>query len=197
MVLGEDELEIIFLEFKLFTAMVTNPSHYDVLALPSPSFTPFRISSEIIKLAYRRALLHNHPDKCLTASTNTSNHLSYTIDQISLAYKILLNPQTRSEYDLGLKISGALKASDADQPRTGLESIDLDDLSFHEKQFTWTKNCRCGNEEGFIITEKDLDENVEYGEVVVGCNGCSLWLRVLFTTVENREVDKVSGTPNS
>lgn len=173
------------LELQLFTAMVTNPSHYDVLALPSPSFALSQISSEAIKLAYRRALLDNHPDKCLTASSNRSNHLLYSIDQISLAYKTLINPQTRSEYDLGLKTSDALKASDVDQPRTGLESVDLDDLSFHEKKLTWSKNCRCGNNEGFVVTEHDLDKNVEYGEVIIGCKGCSLWLRVLFTTVEN------------
>lgn len=69
--------------------------------------------------------------------------------------------------------------------RTGIETVDLDDLEVDEAQGIWYRSCRCGDERGFLIKEADLEEAAEDGEVSVGCRGCSLWLKVLFGVVED------------
>jgi len=35
-----------------------------------------------------------------------------------------------------------------------------------------------------LIRETDLEEAADDGELNVGCNGCSLWLKVLFGIIE-------------
>jgi len=51
-----------------------------------------------------------------------------------------------------------------------------------EGQTTWTRGCRCGADRGFSILEEELEDAEERGEkeVLVGCVGCSLWVRVGF-----------------
>jgi len=51
-----------------------------------------------------------------------------------------------------------------------------------EGQTTWTRACRCGADRGFSILEEELEDAEERGEkeVLVGCSGCSLWVRVGF-----------------
>lgn len=55
-----------------------------------------------------------------------------------------------------------------------------------EEQMTWTRKCRCGDEQGFRILERELEEAERRGEreVLVGCEGCSLWVRVGFDVEE-------------
>jgi len=69
--------------------------------------------------------------------------------------------------------------------RTGIETVDLDDLKVDEAQGIWYRSCRCGDERGFLIKEADLEEAAEDGEISVGCKGCSLWLKVLFGVMED------------
>lgn len=51
-----------------------------------------------------------------------------------------------------------------------------------EGQMEWTRACRCGDEKGFRILEEELEDAEGRGEkeVLVGCEGCSLWVRVGF-----------------
>ena len=107
----------------------------------------------------------------------------YSVDQLLLAYKILADPASRLQYDQSLE-AAPVGTLDTDNPHPGLESVDLDDLEFDEGQITWYRGCRCGNERGFIITEGELEDDAEIGEVVTGCRGCSLWLRVTFAVAE-------------
>lgn len=37
---------------------------------------------------------------------------------------------------------------------------------------------------GYVVTEDELEKNLEDRELIVGCRGCSLWLRVLFSVEE-------------
>lgn len=90
----------------------------------------------------------------------------------------------------------------------GLELLDLGDFEMWEGDYTssptstgtatpgqgqgeeesggaqtiWTRACRCGAERGFSILEEELEDAEERGEkeVLVGCVGCSLWVRVGF-----------------
>lgn len=51
-----------------------------------------------------------------------------------------------------------------------------------EGEIIWTRACRCGAEQGFRIREAELEAAEGRGEreVLVGCEGCSLWVRVGF-----------------
>ncbi|KAF2785728.1 hypothetical protein K505DRAFT_330823 [Melanomma pulvis-pyrius CBS 109.77] len=55
-----------------------------------------------------------------------------------------------------------------------------------EEKAEWRRPCRCGSEMGFRILERELDEAERRGlkEVVVGCWGCSLSVRVAFDVEE-------------
>lgn len=176
------------------------PDHYEILNLPFPiaSLTP-----QQLKLAYHKALLKHHPDK---ASSNTdipspplsrssSNPPSqprptqtYTIDQITTAYKTLSDPSLKKWYDKTLReIRTEEKKTDAFH--TGVETLDLEDLECDEDSVSggdiWYRSCRCGEERGFVVREEDLENEIETGEVVVGCRGCSLWVKVLFAAFED------------
>ncbi|KAK6071215.1 DnaJ domain-containing protein [Seiridium cupressi] len=76
------------------------------------------------------------------------------------------------------------------QPQSsgGVETVDLDDLAWDGRKQVYHQTCgRCGTERGYCFRELDLDEVGEDGELMVQCNGCSLWLRVLFDEAEDDE----------
>lgn len=162
------------------------PSHYEVLGLPTPHAAGCKVSLLDIKSAYRRALLRHHPDKsghvCGAAANAPGS--KYSVDQLLQAYKILIDPTSRLLYDQSLR-TAPVSTFDAEKSHSGLESVDLDDLEFDKAQTVWYYGCRCGNERGFMITERELEEDAETGEVVTGCRGCSLWLRVTFAVAED------------
>lgn len=154
-----------------------------------------------LKQAYRRALLQHHPDK--SADTDTREQLStpakYTIDQITTAYKTLSDPTAKVEYDRGLSVRPATDRYDKqthDQVfYSGLDTIDLDDLEYDDATNSWWRACRCGQERGFVVTEDQLDKHARDGELVTGCRGCSLWLKVLFGVDDGQsELDKHNDT---
>jgi diphthamide biosynthesis protein 4 len=157
--------------------------YYQLLGLEHKR-TAAVLSSEEVKAAYRRALLQHHPDKQSSASPKRpfrkGNGASVTVDDIALAYKVLSEPPLRVEYDRWIN-SRDLNGDVKDRVhRTGLETVDLDDLAFDPASALWSRSCRCGEEKGYIVSEPELEKNAEDGELIVGCKGCSLWLRVLF-----------------
>ncbi|CCX33571.1 Similar to Diphthamide biosynthesis protein 4; acc. no. Q4WPF7 [Pyronema omphalodes CBS 100304] len=174
--------------------MQATTDYYTLLHLPHP---PSPLSPQFLKKAYHSALLRYHPDKTASQashSSNTSHDLSTStsptdapsIDTISLAYRTLSDPGLKKEYD-------AARAAELQGGKTGNGSevigvVDLDDFVCHdgEDEVRWTKACRCGEEEGFVLTEKELGEAAGEGEkeVLVGCVGCSLWWRVGFEVVD-------------
>ncbi|EAA35225.1 diphthamide biosynthesis protein 4 [Neurospora crassa OR74A] len=134
----------------------------------------------------------------------------YTIDQISLAYTTLSSPTLRTQYDAALRSSSSSSSScftttrkeEDDDFQTGIDTIDLDDMVFvpHEtsssagisrnEKDTWYRPCRCGNERGFALTEEDLEENADLGEVLVQCADCTIWLRVCYVVAEDDEEEE-------
>ena len=163
-------------------------NHYQVLALPGPPRS-HSFSAADIKRAYHITLLKYHPDKGSVVTTSGPS-----VDSIKLAYEVLTNPVARREHDrdLATRQNGNVKPSDAessDEFRTGEELVDLDDLEYDKKQGIWCSRCRCGEERGFVVTEGQLVQAEEKGgrEVLIGCIGCSLWMRVLFGVVDDRE----------
>ncbi|KAI5292313.1 hypothetical protein KEM52_006453, partial [Ascosphaera acerosa] len=211
-------------------AMPTTPagaSHYAVLGLPGPAAGQPRILNRSdLKAAYHRALLRHHPDKAAFGTsakpsatvqsgpnslasangTRADKKASYSIDQITTAYKVLSDPASRAEYDRRLRLGGAAtttatglsgpSAGDGDGDgdgdgafHIGMELYDLDDMTLEEGAGPagtdlWWHACRCGEARGFAVSEHDLEREAEWGEVVVGCRGCSLWAKVTFAVGE-------------
>jgi len=153
------------------------------------------LTANDIKQAYRRALLRHHPDKAADyargASITSASDATYSVDQISEAFRILSDPVARAEYDrkLSLQNRDSLPGSAAEETKyfSGLDIVDLDDLEYDESTTTWWRSCRCGQQRGFIITEDELEEDCQQGELVTGCRGCSLWLKVLFQADDGAE----------
>lgn len=177
-------------------------THYEVLDLQPALLASAEAqdAATLIKRAYRRALLRNHPDKAgaAAASSHSSSipagssaaaagSRTYTVDQISTAYAVLSAPQKRSEYDAALRMSRLAGGGADDEDgkfQTGIESVDLDDLEYDEAQERWYRSCRCGNDFGYSFQEGDLEEASDDGILMVGCQDCSLWLKVHFAVVE-------------
>lgn len=192
---------------------------YEILGLP---FTSAALSKQQIKVAYHKALLRHHPDKAgaafaakssPTSSRNEneariSTSRTYTVDEITAAYKTLSDPYLRVEYDRSLRLQRLRGGVGGDRDggnnggdvfHTGLEVVDLDDLNYEDGEGEegkeeeeagafWYRGCRCGDERGFLVTERDLEREAERGEIVIGCRGCSLWMKVLFA-VEMEDED--------
>ncbi|KAF5513473.1 Diphthamide biosynthesis protein 4 [Colletotrichum fructicola] len=174
-------------------------THYTVLGLTRKLLQEQAAdqSQQVIKRAYHRALLQNHPDKYpqlkgdgSTAADSASSRSPaksdvLTIDQISTAYKILSDTKLKADYDRSLDLAPNNQGLEREEAfQTGIENVDLDDLEFDEGQECWYRSCRCGNSRGFLFTEGDLEEAGENGELLVGCQDCSLWMKVHFALVD-------------
>lgn len=115
---------------------------------------------------------------------------SISVDRISEAYRILSDPASRAVYDKELKLrrKGTHQAGQREDFQTGIETLDLDDFNQDENETEadagWYRSCRCGNDRGFSFTESDLELESDTGELVVGCQDCSLWIRVHFSVVD-------------
>ncbi|WPG98700.1 Hypothetical protein R9X50_00149400 [Acrodontium crateriforme] len=157
---------------------------YDILSLEAKQHLPL-IPPQEIKNAYKQALLKHHPDKA-TIGAGQLSVSDVTVDDISLAYKTISDPKLRADYDQAWKISQAndFTATNGRVHKTGLDTIDLDALDYDEASRTWSKGCRCGDTQGFIVSEANLEDHIEDGELTIGCKGCSLWLRILFSAEE-------------
>ncbi|KAL1304875.1 hypothetical protein AAFC00_003798 [Neodothiora populina] len=156
-------------------------NHYETLDLARRQFDASLTAPEV-KQAYRRALLQHHPDKAVEPQAEQQQ----TVDAITLAYKTLAEPAAKAAYDRELRLSQAARDKGTDKiSYTGLVIVDLDDLDYDETTGDWWRGCRCGQEQGFIVTENDLEKESKSGELIIGCRGCSLWLKVLFGVEED------------
>lgn len=170
--------------------------YYHVLGLSEPNVTQEPVSTHALRQAYRRALLTHHPDKAgvveetvqdpssvrpSSAHAPTTGASKPTIDEITTAYQKLSDPKARAEHDRELRLRPQAEQGERQKFRTGLDTVDLDDLIYEDSIKGWYRACRCGQEKGYFVTEQQLEEVADLGEIVVGCRGCSLWLKVLFS----------------
>jgi len=182
-------------------------SHYDVLGLPLPIYngaTPELLTSQVVKKAYHKALLKWHPDKALiggapsaairdkpkSTSPLPTDTPGYTLDEIITAYTTLSTERGRREYEREYRLQ--LVGSTREEVKSlwnvyvPMDVVDLDDFEYEERLGKFYKGCRCGENEGYVLWESELEE-LQTGVVVVGCVGCSLWLKVEFEVVAEWE----------
>lgn len=185
--------------------MAYTKNYYHTLGLcaPSPgsssssSSSSLRPKSADLRRAYRNALLAAHPDKKAAGARGL-----HSVDDVKEAYGVLDDAGRRAEYDNWVLRNAHVLGGDGVKGGEstggnvlsrdfvlGLEALDLSD--FDEKagegeEVQWTRGCRCGDQEGFRILEEDLEDAEGRGEkeVLVGCGGCSLWVRVGFEVEE-------------
>lgn len=124
------------------------------------------------------------------------------MDEIKTAYEILSDPVKREawENDNKRKLLGKSIGGEEEEFVLGLEVLDLEDFiptssqlspdnednDEREEEQIWSRPCRCGESSGFRVTERELEDAVlrGEGEVLVGCVGCSLWVRVGFGVLD-------------
>ena len=175
-------------------AQASTLTYYDILALPNPSSIKDPPTSEAVKTAYRRALLQHHPDK--TRETDFTMNTRPSIDQITLAYKTLASSVGRLAYDRSLLLDRPVQqrlisdAGSQDQQCEGFENVDLDDMHVDEMAGLYFLGCHCGRARGYVVTEDELEKHATQGAVNVGCEGCSLWIKVEFGVVDGEAVDE-------
>lgn len=175
------------------------PAFYTILGLTGRP--PREFSQQDVKAAYHRTLLRYHPDKVnasVTAETPLLRQAEglYTIDQITEAYKTLASPVTRTTYDRQLELSrtGAKGKFTKEIVHNGVEVHDLENFVHNEDGNFWSRGCRCGDPDGYVLTETELERESSEGEIYVACNGCSLWVKVLFGMTESdREMEEDKG----
>lgn len=144
------------------------------------------------------------PQESTSSPTTYPPAAAATIDEITEAYRVLGNASERAKYDLELRkwkmMNDHHQLHEADvviaTRHTGMEIVDLEDFDFegggleNENEDAtatatatgiWKRACRCGSIPAFVVTEAELEKSADEGELVTGCKGCSLWLKVMFT----------------
>ena len=185
-------------------------THYQVLDLKEGTY----LTAKEVKSAYHQALLQHHPDKTpqksekgilendtspgIEREMNNFSDLhgfdSISIDRISLAYQTLSDPKSKAEYDRLLLLSAKVAQKGNDllekaHQHPGVDVIDLEDMDFDGDLGIWRRPCRCGDRRAYEVTEVDLEREQSHGEIYVGCKGCSLFIKVVFQAVDDREPD--------
>lgn len=177
-------------------------NYYQILGLNAPSTgsASARPKSAELRRAYRNALLAAHPDKKTTGSASGQTVKTHTVDDVREAYRVLDEHVNRAEYDNWvlrnphvLQGTAESAAGEGQTPSAdfilGLDVLDLSDFEEQEtaEEVEWTRACRCGDQMGFRILEVELVDAEQRGEkeVLVGCGGCSLWVRVGFDVEED------------
>ncbi|CAD6504091.1 BgTH12-05828 [Blumeria graminis f. sp. triticale] len=171
--------------------MPGSPTFYQILDLPEGFHTHSLLHLKALRTAYHKALLRNHPDKTSSA-TETKPTKVYTIDQITQAFSTLCDPKLAAAYskELESRAVSYYRETWAKDYRPIAETVDLEEICFDDSEKLWFKDCRCGDDRGYIVQEKDLEVATEDGEISIECRGCSLWLTVLFGVVEEESSDR-------
>ncbi|OBZ87076.1 protein DPH4 [Choanephora cucurbitarum] len=138
-------------------------THYEVLQVSETA------SFDLIKQRFQRLILQHHPDK------RSENEDDTQAQRILKAWDVLRDSSSRKEYDIELEIQRNKKdmAISAE--------VDLDEMEYTEEEKTFSLVCRCSGE--YLITEDELEEGID----VIGCNNCSLRIRVLYDVVDEED----------
>ncbi|CAO3623828.1 unnamed protein product [Cunninghamella blakesleeana] len=139
-------------------------THYQVLSVSSDaSFTE-------IKQQFQQLIIEHHPDKQNLLLKDSNNNQAQRILQ---AWNILRNEEKRKAYDIELQIQNQKETI------TVNDEIDLDDMDYDEKSASFLLKCRCSGI--YQITEEELEDGID----IIGCDNCSLKIRVIYDIIED------------
>ncbi|KAG2207214.1 hypothetical protein INT47_012267 [Mucor saturninus] len=135
-------------------------THYEVLQVSESA------SQDMIKQRFQQLILKHHPDKNTQQANQDQSHA------ILKAWEVLRDTTRRRAYDIELECQ-----RNKQDMAIGAE-VDLDDMEHNEAQQSFSMVCRCSGD--YVITEDELEVGID----VVGCNNCSLRIRVLYDVIE-------------
>ena len=158
---------------------------YTILGLPS-SEADVPVAQDELRAAYRSALLRSHPDK--STDTTCQSQSGFTVDDVTLAFKTLSDPVKQAKYLREKRLQRQFPETGSRTLPPNVETLDLDDFLYDEEAGQWTRPCRCGAEQGYLITENDLEDEAHSRAILVGCRDCSIWLQVHFEEARDFEV---------
>lgn len=160
-----------------------------MLSLPEPTPSSPPPSIPEVKAAYKRALLLHHPDKSVNPKVERRCMLpTPTVDEITFAYRVLSSSTERDAYTRKILAQRRLNVTPATSGlalHDGNEIVDLEDMQYDHKERVFFRSCRCGRSRGYHVSEAELEERLGAGEVSVGCEGCSLIIRIEFEAAED------------
>ncbi|KAL2841277.1 CSL zinc finger-domain-containing protein [Aspergillus pseudoustus] len=198
--LGPDYYEILSLSFPStsLSKQQLKVAYHKALLKNHPDKASSAIARDLTSPPASTTTLPSYNNPSTTTSSSSPPHKPVTVDQITIAYKTLSDPALRAEYDRSLRLDRtrvAEREKTGTVFHTGLEVVDLEDLacddgSGADGEAVWYRGCRCGDERGFLVSETDLEREAEHGEVVVGCRGCSLYMKVLFAVQDDDEEEE-------
>ncbi|KAG0149113.1 hypothetical protein CROQUDRAFT_653923 [Cronartium quercuum f. sp. fusiforme G11] len=155
-------------------------SYYQILQIPSDA------TSIDIRQAYLRLIKLSHPDKNRPCGNVNADSSAQTVIE---AYSVLVDPSRRKAYDTQLELKPVTtdhRVQCEREPQQPIVSqiIDLSEFTQlspiaqnsddRERIDKFIYPCRCGGQ--FMITSQDMDLEND----IVGCNGCSLTVKVEF-----------------
>ncbi|OQR75767.1 chaperone protein DnaJ-like [Tropilaelaps mercedesae] len=128
-----------------------NGDHYSILGLDQTC------STDELRQAYKKLALQYHPDRPKTGDEEKFR-------AIERAYKVLSDPESRTDYDIHLDNSARL-----DHPVW--QVVALDELILQDELHTM--ECRCGG-------TMRLDSQLASGQlpIIIQCEDCSTYVRV-------------------
>ncbi|KAJ3552492.1 hypothetical protein NM688_g4123 [Phlebia brevispora] len=133
-----------------------------------------------VKVAYHRALLQSHPDKqSLVNGSSPSPHPEHVdIGLLKRAYTTLSSEELKKNYDSTRKAISA-----GPRPAQVVSLEDFTEVDEGAEDILWTYDCRCGGR--YRIRESEM----ERGQHLVGCNGCSevIWVGYELAETEGSE----------
>ena len=132
---------------------------YEILEC-SPMSTTEELRKSYISLAKRF-----HPDK-LSASEDTGADSNQDFIKIDKAWKILKDPELRSEFDA--KWQERLVSQDLPIQDT----VPFEEFDFVSEEDIFVYPCRCGSD--YVLSQTDVTLNFD----IVCCESCSLTIRV-------------------
>ena len=186
----------------------TLESQEDLIPLVKRAYRRALLRYHPDKLSLTQGGQREDPSAATKPITSALPTPSFSIDQITTAFTTLLDPRKRAEYDRALQQAqlhpGSKDTLTDASFQTGIDDVDLNDpelivvdddvgLANPNRQQSWYRACRCGNPRGFAFDEGDLEEAAADAvadgavELLVGCQDCSLWIRVHFAVVSDDE----------
>ncbi|XP_075693850.1 dnaJ homolog subfamily C member 24 isoform X1 [Rhinoderma darwinii] len=120
-----------------------------------------------LKQKYQKLALLYHPDKQhRDISSEQETDEAWKFIEISQAWKILGNEETKRAYDLQRRDGEMTRSFPVDN------LIHLEEMTFEEDEAHYYYSCRCGGQ--YIAIESDLAQTS-----LVNCNSCSLIIEIL------------------
>lgn len=143
-------------------------THYETLEVAHDA------SPDEIRQNYRRLILVHHPDK---RSNSHQDHLPRQAEALNVAYAVLSDAASRSDYDEALKAKQAEPTPSSNMSAVS-HIVSLSDFAAKDEDGIekYYFPSRCGGD--FEVDVQELEEG--NGDLLLQCDGCTERIRVVY-----------------